>query len=121
MRVDIDQLEKDWHDTGGPYHLQNTAEHFKVFEHLFGAAYFVPRVPLNIRFGGSIGETEVPVYCGNLLKPKDAQQPPTVTYDPSFSMTNERVDGSKTLWTLLMTNPDGNFEKPEGEYVHWLM
>ena len=28
-------------------------------------------------------------------------------------------DGS--LWTLVMTNPDGHFEEDEAEYLHWMV
>lgn len=112
-------MEKDWLETSGPHQIRIIAEHFKIYEHLFGSAYFVPRVALDIKFQS--GDTDIPVFYGNQIKPRDAQQAPFVSYDPNFSMTHEPVDGSKTLWTLLMTNPDGHFEKENSEYVHWLM
>uniref|UniRef100_A0A336MQ47 Large ribosomal subunit protein mL38 n=1 Tax=Culicoides sonorensis TaxID=179676 RepID=A0A336MQ47_CULSO len=121
LQIDMDQVHEDWLKNNGPLQIKRIAEHYKIFEHLFGDAYFVPRVDMQIRYNLSDGETQAPVYYGNLLKPKDAQNAPEVTFDASFSYNNEKVDQSKTLWTLLMTNPDGHFEKENGEYVHWLI
>lgn len=27
----------------------------------------------------------------------------------------------KSLWTLMLTNPDGHLEKENSEYIHWLV
>ena len=60
-------MEKDWADLSGPYHIKAAAEHYSVFQHLFGDAYFYPNVSLEILF--KFGESLVPVYRGNCLKP----------------------------------------------------
>lgn len=117
----MNAVHDDWFQTSGPLQIKRIAEHYKIFEHLFGDAYFVPRIGLDIKYNLEDGETQVPVYYGNLLKPSEAQKAPEIHFDASFSYNNEKVDASKTLWTLLMTNPDGHFEKENGEYVHWLM
>jgi len=44
-----------------------------------------------------------------------AQQEPTVRY------TAAAADGDDTLYTLMMTNPDGHLSDDNGEYIHWLM
>lgn len=41
-----------------------------------------------------------------------AQQEPTVRYTAA---------GDDTLYTLMMTNPDGHLFDDEGEYIHWLL
>lgn len=33
---------------------------------------------------------------------------------------NSQSDGD-TLWTLVLTNPDGHFTDNEKEYVHWFV
>lgn len=114
-------VHDEWLKTSGPLQIKRIAEHYKVFQHLFGDAYFVPRVSLDIKYNLEDGDSQAPVYYGNLLKPKDAQKAPEIKFDASFSFNNEKVDVTKTLWTLLMTNPDGHFEKENAEYVHWLM
>lgn len=121
VKVDTNTVHQEWLKTSGPLHIRRIAEHYKIFEHLFGDAYFVPRVSLDIRYNLEDGDTQAPVYFGNLLKPQDAQKAPEVTFDASFSYNNEKIDPKTTLWTLLMTGPDGHFEKENSEYVHWLM
>lgn len=27
----------------------------------------------------------------------------------------------KSLWTLMLTNPDGHLQKENSEYIHWLV
>jgi len=41
-----------------------------------------------------------------------AQHEPTVRYTAS---------SDDTLYTLMMTNPDGNLLDDDGEYIHWLV
>lgn len=48
VQIDLDEVKKDWLISCGPYHIRDIANHYSVYEHLFGAAYFVPRIPLNI-------------------------------------------------------------------------
>lgn len=118
LEVDIEKVESEWFKTSGPHHIRRIAEHFRVFEHLFGAAYFIPRVALHINYAHE--DSLIPVFFGNLLKPRECQNQPEVTFDPSFSMTGDKPE-TATLWTLLMTNPDGHLERENSEYVHWMV
>lgn len=64
-------------------------------------------------------ETLAPVYYGNTIKPSQAQTAPKVSFDSSVAIPgNEKGD---SLWTLVLTNPDGNLEHSDKEYVHWFM
>ncbi|XP_063705966.1 large ribosomal subunit protein mL38 [Culicoides brevitarsis] len=121
LQIDLDSVHEEWLKTSGPLHIKRIAEHYKIFEHLFGDAYFVPRVAMDIKYNLPDGETQAPVYYGNLLTPSDTQTAPEVTFDASFSYDSKPVDPSKTLWTLLMTGPDGHLEQENSEYVHWLI
>lgn len=47
--INLEQAKQDWIETCGPFHLKKIADHYKVFEHLFGQAYFTPRVQLNVK------------------------------------------------------------------------
>ena len=50
MQVNIDEVKSDWQKTAGPLHIRKIAEHYGIFEDLFGKyAYFVPRVFLDIK------------------------------------------------------------------------
>ncbi|CAH1119559.1 unnamed protein product [Phaedon cochleariae] len=107
--VNMEDVDKEWITTAGPLQIKGIAEHYGVFEHLFGDAYFYPRVPVNISF--DTGDGEIPVYFGNVIKPKQASRKPKVSYDSD----------SNDLWTLILTNPDGHFTENEREYVHWFV
>lgn len=78
---------------------------------MFGDAYFYPSVPLDIHY--SLDDNQISgVYRGNLLKPNETVNEPTITWK-----SNNKDD----LWTLLLTTPDGNFTDQELEYCHWFM
>lgn len=109
VKIDLETCEQEWLRSYGPQHIKKIADHYGVYEHLFGDAYFYPRVVLNVAFETESGV--LPVYYGNVVKPKDAHTKPEVTYESD----------DKTLWTLLLTNPDGHFTEQEKEYVHWFM
>ena len=40
-----------------------------------------------------------------------ARLPPTVDFEAD----------SSSLWTLILTNPDGHFQEKDSEYLHWFM
>lgn len=61
----------------------------------------------------------LPVYYGNMLTPTQAKSEPLVSFDAHCNLTGE-PEGD-TLWTLVLTNPDGHFEHNDKEYVHWFM
>ncbi|KAL9696191.1 hypothetical protein quinque_015476 [Culex quinquefasciatus] len=84
LTVDPELVRRDWLKTSGPFHVQRLAEHYGVFEHLFGAAYFIPRVNLKVAFPTSGGELASPVYYGNVIKPSEATSEPDVQFDPNF-------------------------------------
>lgn len=117
-------MKKDWLKTSGPFHVKRLAEHYGVFEHLFGSAYFVPRINLQITFSNAGEDVASPVYYGNVLKPSEASVEPTVQFDASFNFRGETGAVKKevnTWWTLVLTNPDGHFREQNKEYCHWFV
>ncbi|XP_044732669.1 39S ribosomal protein L38, mitochondrial [Chrysoperla carnea] len=110
LKVNLDDVNAEWLQTSGPYQIRRIAEHYGVFEHLFGEAYFTPRTILNITYPVSDDEV-LPVYYGNLLKPADTKNVPSVEFESE----------PNTLWTLILTNPDGHFTKQNAEYCHWFV
>lgn len=66
-------------------------------------------MPLNITY--PVNDVNVPVYYGNVVKPAETCQKP----DVNFKSDND------TLWTLILTNPDGHLSKQDAEYVHWFV
>ncbi|XP_071443795.1 large ribosomal subunit protein mL38 isoform X2 [Hetaerina americana] len=109
LLVPLEEVKKVWNETVGPSHIRRVAEHYGIFEHLFGDAYFIPVVPLDIKF--KVDDFYIPSCYGNNIKPNEASQEPDVRYDADEG----------TLWTLILTNPDGNLSEADSECVHWFI
>lgn len=119
LTINPEQVKIDWLKTSGPFHVRRIAEHYGVYEHLFGAAYFVPRVNLNISYRNE--DTAHPVFYGNILKPFEAKQQPEVSFDPNFDFKSSGNVEPLSWWTLVLTNPDGHFTNNNAEYCHWFV
>ncbi|XP_059486059.1 large ribosomal subunit protein mL38 [Neocloeon triangulifer] len=110
LEVPVEEVQKEWLKGKGPQHIKEIAEHYGVFQHLFGDAYFFPRVSLDVAYHQG-DDIYAPVFYGNQLKPKEVIQEPVVLYESD----------PETFWTLVLTNPDGHLTKDESEYVHWMI
>uniref|UniRef100_A0A8D0FJT7 Large ribosomal subunit protein mL38 n=1 Tax=Strix occidentalis caurina TaxID=311401 RepID=A0A8D0FJT7_STROC len=108
--IPLDEVRAEWEKASGPFHKQRVAEHCGIFRDLFKGATFTPWVPLRVEYSPE-DEYLVPVYYGNMVTPSEASSPPAVSY--------EADKGS--LWTLLLTNPDGHLRDTDSEYLHWLV
>ncbi|KAG7167955.1 39S ribosomal protein L38-like, partial [Homarus americanus] len=86
------------------------AEHYGIFRDLYGSAYFVPYVALGITYDLD-DHTVSPVHRGNTIKPGEAAR------EPSVQFRSEPGD----LWTLILSNPDGNLLDNEAECLHWFI
>ena len=73
VKLDLDEVETDWESGAGPHQLRVLAQHYGIFNHLFGNAYFVPRVFLNISYDYD-EDTVSMVYRGNTIKPKEVSE-----------------------------------------------
>ncbi|XP_056361822.1 39S ribosomal protein L38, mitochondrial isoform X2 [Oenanthe melanoleuca] len=108
--IPLEDVRAEWERTSGPFHKQRVAKHCGVFRDLFRGATFTPWVALRVHYSQD-DEHLVPVYYGNMVTPSEASSPPAVSY--------EADKGS--LWTLLLTNPDGHLRDADSEYLHWLV
>ncbi|XP_050423328.1 39S ribosomal protein L38, mitochondrial [Adelges cooleyi] len=109
LPVSLEDITNEWSKTNAPLHIKKVAEHYGVFEHLFGDAYFMPYIQLDITYEHN--STKVPVYRGNIIKPTEATSAPNVKFESL----------ADSLWTLALTNPDGHLQKENSEYIHWLV
>ncbi|KAG8233227.1 hypothetical protein J437_LFUL012432 [Ladona fulva] len=109
LKLSVEDVRKEWNQSVGPNQIRIIADHYGIYEHLFGDAYFIPIVPLDVKFKSD--NSYIPVYRGNIIKPFEASQCPEVKFDAE----------SDSLWTLILTNPDGNFTDSNAEYVHWFV
>ncbi|XP_012530639.1 39S ribosomal protein L38, mitochondrial [Monomorium pharaonis] len=110
LLVDLQAVRQDWLRFDGASHIHRLAKHYGIYNDLYGDAYFMPVVPLDVSYELP-DDKLVKVYTGNVIKPSEASRTPNVTYDAE--------DGS--LWTLIMSTPDGNLTSAENEYCHWLV
>lgn len=110
VQIDLGAMYDDWYRTAGPYQLRKIAEHYGIFEHLYGDAYFSPRVPMNILYDYN-EDSQLPIYYGNIIAPSAAVKKPEVSFESEES----------SLWSLLLTNPDGHFTEENSEYLHWFV
>ncbi|XP_076686200.1 mitochondrial ribosomal protein L38 isoform X2 [Andrena cerasifolii] len=110
LSVDLNKVKEAWLDTASPFHTRRIADHYRIFQDLFGDAYFAPVVPLEIDYNIE-DDTLARVYTGNVIKPSEASEPPLVKYKTP----------KDALWTLVMSTPDGNMQNSENEYCHWLL
>lgn len=75
VQIDLSTVKDDWIKTGGPFHVRKVAEHYKIYEHLFGKhAFFTPRVSLDIKFKIT-DDVFCPVYNGNVSSTRNAKFP----------------------------------------------
>nr|XP_023011509.1 39S ribosomal protein L38, mitochondrial-like [Leptinotarsa decemlineata] len=107
--IDLEETKKEWMKTVGPNHIKNISDHYGVYEHLFGDAYFYNRVPLSVTYDKDDGK--IPVCFGNIIKPIETSKKPCVTYECE----------DNTFWSLILTNPDGHFTESDSEYIHWFV
>lgn len=111
ITVDLNKIREVWWITNGPRQIYTIAKHYGIYNDLYGDAYFIPNTYLEIDYDIGSDDVVARVYRGNVIKPIEASNPPTITYNSS----------SDTLWTLLMTTPDGNMKNSNNEYCHWFM
>ncbi|XP_020297058.1 39S ribosomal protein L38, mitochondrial isoform X2 [Pseudomyrmex gracilis] len=110
LMVDLQKARKDWLLADGPFHIHRIAEHYSIYKDLYGDAYFMPTIPLNISYNLE-NDKLINVYNGNVIKPNEASKAPQVTYNVK----------DESLWTLLMTTPDCNLTSSCNEYCHWFI
>lgn len=110
LEVDLSEVRNEWLKTQGPLHKKKIAEHYGVFEHLYGEGYFIPYTNLEVQYDLKDGQM-LPVYSGNVVKPAEALDRPCVSYESDY----------ETLWTLALTSLDGHLVDSEKEYMHWLV
>ncbi|GJQ84260.1 putative DNA helicase [Trypoxylus dichotomus] len=108
LLLNLDEVQDEWLHTEGPSHIKVIADHYGIYQDLFGDAFFMPRVPLKVTFASDV---DLPVYYGNTIKPSEATERPSVLYESD----------DKSLWTVILTNPDGHLTRKNSEYVHWFI
>lgn len=121
VSIDLDDVKNEWFKTSGPYQIRDITEHYGIYTDLFGDyAYFIPRVNLSIKYKLPNDEF-CPIYFGNRIYAEQTKRAPEVSFDPNFSLSHEKSAEKETLWTLVMTNLDGNLKEDNKEYVHWMI
>ncbi|CAH1779395.1 unnamed protein product, partial [Owenia fusiformis] len=110
LKIPLDEVSKEWQKESSSEHNLRIADHYGVYKDLFGYAYFSPVKPLAVTYNGDSNES-VPVYTGNVLTPSQARDPPIVNFEADPA----------DLYTLVLSNPDGNLIDPSKETLHMLI
>lgn len=111
VSIDLDKEKSEKHVSDRCTQLRQIADHYGIFDHLFGDAYFNPVVPLTVEFDLETDDTLAVAHSGNIIKPDEARNAPIVTYEAE----------KDSLWTLLLTTPDPVFIDEDRELCHWFM
>ena len=68
--VPLEEVADDWAVESGPHQIRAVAEHFGIYKDLFGAAYFLPVVDLQVNYNYD-EEYVTPVFRGNIIPPSE--------------------------------------------------
>lgn len=111
LKVDLEAVKREAILTGSIFDATfEAAEYYGIFDDIFHSAVFTPSLFLNVKF--DYDENLVtPVYQGNIVKPREAEKAPQVSFESD----------PESLWTLILTNPDGHFTDENSEYLHWMV
>ncbi|CAH8586675.1 unnamed protein product [Schistosoma haematobium] len=133
LQVPLDVIHSPSEDNEAPVRLLNIAQHYGIFNSLFGPPHiFVPVVNFEVEYlkpddkpgisdEGKCNDDKSttyvqPVFSGNLISANIAMNPPLI---------NLSTAPSNFYWTLLMTCPDepigSDSCEPSNEYIHWMM
>jgi len=109
LEVDLEVVRKQWVESGSVFdEIYNAAELYGLYEDLYEHGYFKPCTMLDVKY--QYKDVLVPVYRGNMVKPREAEVAPQVKFDSSES----------AQWCLTMVGLDCSM-KGEGEVLHWLV
>ena len=108
MQVPLQEVQENYESEFLPVHKKNIAEHYGIFQDLFDGDFFYPTTHVDIVYNHE-AEYVIPVYNGNYIFPMQAIEKPYVQWDSD----------ENTMYTLIMTNPDGHPINDQGEYIHW--
>ena len=113
LEVDVDEVKREQVASGALFDaLVEAGDLYGVFEDLYGPdVMFRPSLDLQIQYGLD-DDYVLPVHRGNVIKPSEAKLAPEVEFSS---------DEEGSLWTLVMSNPDGHFYQDEAEYLHWMV
>ncbi|EDO33819.1 predicted protein, partial [Nematostella vectensis] len=106
VSIDLEGVHKEWTVNQNGSHIRSLAKHSGIFDHVFDGEEFSPCVNLDIRY-----ESGAKVHHGNFLTPSQALLEPDVQY----------TSDEDTMWSLLLTTPDGNIWEKDTELLHWLV
>lgn len=110
LEISLDEVNKEWLKTSAPNHLYTIIDHYGIYNDMFNGAYFYPIMPMSI--GYELDEDNVmPVHYGNTVNASETHEEPLVEYDS---------DGG-SLWTLILSNPDGYLYDSNKECLHWMI
>uniref|UniRef100_A0A8D8LH34 Large ribosomal subunit protein mL38 n=1 Tax=Cacopsylla melanoneura TaxID=428564 RepID=A0A8D8LH34_9HEMI len=110
LKIPLEDVTREWEQHSFMQHVHAIANHYNIFDDLFGMAYFYPVLPLDISYPTE-GDKVYPVYRGNVLTPTQTSSKPSIAFTSS----------PDSLWTLKLVGLDGHLDNPDSQYIHWMV
>ncbi|XP_005105462.1 39S ribosomal protein L38, mitochondrial [Aplysia californica] len=110
LKIDLEEVHREWSVESRPRHVCKVAQHYGLYQDMFDGAHFYPVVPLDVWFDYD-EEFVTPVRYGNVIPAREAEVQPCAEFEAE----------EDSLWTLVMSSPDGNLEQNDRELLHWMV
>jgi large subunit ribosomal protein L38 len=68
--IPLDEVKKEWYTESWSTHVLSMAEHYGIYQDLFGHAFFNPRIQLDVSYDYD-DELVTPVHRGNQILPSE--------------------------------------------------
>ncbi|XP_067651116.1 large ribosomal subunit protein mL38-like [Haliotis asinina] len=108
--ISLEDVKAKWQEEQGSRHVHQIAKHHGIYQDMFDHAFFYPATDIDISYDYNEDFVTM-VFTGNKISPADAAECPYVTYQSD----------DKSLWTLVMSSPDGHLEQDDKECLHWMV
>ncbi|XP_065915392.1 large ribosomal subunit protein mL38-like [Dysidea avara] len=107
LLIPLDKVAEEYRSTRQYFmHIKTIGTQFGIFRDVFGTS-FLPKVLATISYGSQH------VYHGNIMEANKTVSQPNVKLPPH--------NDDNHLWTMIMTNPDGNLQDQTTELLHWMV
>ena len=72
VKLELKEVKDKWLKEQGPYHIRSITEHYGIYSHLFGTAFFYNTTPMSVCYDYD-EEFVTPVYYGNKIPPSEVR------------------------------------------------
>ncbi|XP_055380790.1 39S ribosomal protein L38, mitochondrial [Condylostylus longicornis] len=122
LSINLDAVRKESNFTAAPFQLKTIADHYGIYKDLFGNAYFIPRINMDIFFTDE-NKNNHSIFYGNVLSASCTVNEPNITFDHNKNLLIKNFDSSETsYWSILMVSPDTHLFSGKNEnFLNWFI